>query len=504
MRNTIGLTKNYVLIDLILIFLSFYVVLDWFPLTTDSPFNKYSWPSLWYIIAWVITSFLFNRYKPLKTQKYFSAVLRLLDTSLIVLILFKVILYFYNTTYSEYVLLSITIGVFVLNYIYLSVYYAYKSAVEYNEFTIAPEERINAQVRPEIKMDEASFSELCETIHHHSGKRVLTFLQSKLDLRSENTKVFSTIDAENLKMTANYHYSAIVQLNRLNDLRGINRTLTVINQKLPDDGLFVCCYESKSTYKQRVLNKYFRGLNYIVYSFDFMIRRIMPRLFFTRRLYYLIKGSKNRIFSKAEVMGRLYCFGFKVVWEKKINNLTYVMAQRVKQPEPVHQRTYGPLIRLRRYGKNAKPFDVFKMRTMHPYSEYLQAHVFAKHKLQEGGKFHKDFRVTTMGRFMRKYWLDELPMIINVLQGDMKLVGVRPLSAHYFSLYSKDLQELRVKFKPGLLPPFYADMPKTLPQIQASEMKYLNACAEKGAWRTDINYFFLILRNIFFKKARSA
>ena len=86
----------------------------------------------------------------------------------------------------------------------------------------------------------------------------------------------------------------------------------------------------------------------------------------------------------------------------------------------------------------------------------------------------------------------------------MKLVGVRPLSAHYFSLYSEELQNLRVKFKPGLLPPFYADMPKTMDEIQASEMKYLRSCEKHGSFTTDVKYLILILRNIFFKNARSA
>lgn len=45
------------------------------------------------------------------------------------------------------------------------------------------------------------------------------------------------------------------------------------------------------------------------------------------------------------------------------------------------------------------------------------------------------------------------------------LVGVRALSEHYFNLYPPDLQELRCKFKPGLVPPFYADMPVTFEEI---------------------------------------
>nr|HPL94987.1 sugar transferase [Paludibacteraceae bacterium] len=102
-----------------------------------------------------------------------------------------------------------------------------------------------------------------------------------------------------------------------------------------------------------------------------------------------------------------------------------------------------------------------------------------------------------------RFWIDELPMILNFLKGDMKLVGVRPISQHYFSLYSKELQEKRIKFKPGLLPPFYADMPKTLEEIEASEMRYLQMCEKKGVLITDIIYFWKIFVNIVFKKARS-
>ena len=140
---------------------------------------------------------------------------------------------------------------------------------------------------------------------------------------------------------------------------------------------------------------------------------------------------------------------------------------------------------------------------MHPYSEYLQNYVYELNSLNDEGKINKDIRITTMGRLMRKYWIDELPMILNILKGEMKIVGVRPLSMHYFSLYSKELQEKRIKFKPGLLPPFYADMPQSMDEIQASEMKYLVACEQQGEFKTDMKYFLIILKNIIIKKARS-
>ena len=85
---------------------------------------------------------------------------------------------------------------------------------------------------------------------------------------------------------------------------------------------------------------------------------------------------------------------------------------------------------------------------MYPYSEFLQDYIYQKCNLQEGGKFNHDIRVNTIGRIMRKFWIDELPMIINLIKGDMKLVGVRPLSNQYFNLYCDELQKMRIKFKP--------------------------------------------------------
>ena len=122
--------------------------------------------------------------------------------------------------------------------------------------------------------------------------------------------------------------------------------------------------------------------------------------------------------------------------------------------------------------------------------------------LSEGGKINDDFRVSTLGKIFRKFWIDELPMFINFFKGEMKFIGVRPLSSHFFSLYDADIQELRLKVKPGLVPPFYADMPKTMDEIQESERKYIKSYL-KNPISTDIKYFFKIFYNIVFRFARS-
>jgi len=110
--------------------------------------------------------------------------------------------------------------------------------------------------------------------------------------------------------------------------------------------------------------------------------------------------------------------------------------------------------------------------------------------------------VTSWGKVLRAMWIDELPQLINFFKGELSLVGVRALSEHYFSLYPKDVQELRLKMKPGLMPPFYADMPTTFEEIVESEKRYIQAKMEKP-FLTDWKYFWKGVWNIIFNHARS-
>jgi lipopolysaccharide/colanic/teichoic acid biosynthesis glycosyltransferase len=504
MKKFFKLFGRYWFFDLLVVILCFYLVLNWVPLSTQILFKKYFWPSLYFIITWLLISFLIGRYKPLRKQEFFNAALKLLSTSFIVFINFFTLHHIYFIFYSGFALLSISVGILTINYVVLSIYFAYRLATEYNELQIKPAEiRVNAAIKPGNLIDEKSYTEICKTIQSHSKIAVLNLLKSTVDLSSTNTKVYISSSPENLQMIYNYQFSTIVQLEKLNKIIGINKILTILNEKLPDNGIFVCCFETKSSRKKRILKQNPIGLNYIFYAFDFLINRIMPQLLITRYLYYLITQGRNRIFSKTEIIGRFYCYGFKVILDKKIGNLTYVFGQRVNQPTLIQKRYYGPFLSLNRIGKNGKHFMVYKMRTMNPYSEYIQDYIYKNNDLKKGGKFNRDIRITTLGSILRKYWLDELPMLINFLKGEMKLVGVRPLSEQYFNLYNRELQEKRIKYKPGLMPPFYADMPRTLKEIQASEMKYLLACEKYGVFLTDLRYFFLILKNILFKNAHS-
>lgn len=311
-----------------------------------------------------------------------------------------------------------------------------------------------------------------------------------------------TRDKDNILAYPKGSFQTIVNLQEINHYRRINKFLEMVNDKLPEGGLFINTLEAYETRKERVLKKFPKPLNYLYYFFDFIFHRVFPKLNGFKNLYFNITKGYDRVLTKAEVLGRLYSCGFEIIEEKIIDKRLYFVARKTKKPLYDMSPTYGPLISLKRVGKNGKLISVYKLRTMHPYSEYLQQYVFQKNNLKKGGKLNNDFRISNIGRLLRKYWIDELPMLLNFLKGDMKLIGGRPLSAHYFSLYTKELQEKRIQFKPGLIPPFYADMPDTLEEIIASEMKYLEAY-EKNPILTDIHYLVKIIKNIVLRGKRS-
>ena len=491
--------------DTIFLLLSIVVVLRFFPLTTNQPFEKYDIAVAIYSVIWFLTSYFAGRYKPLEVQKLIKTSYNLFYATIITFaIIWAISHYFFDTYFSVFVLFSFTTILFAVNYVFYVLYFAILYAADYDEEVAEPINREVAVTKFANPLDDESYEDLKNVMVDNIGAKAFNMLSERVDFRSGNTYVSFTDERIDYLTKVKYKYNKIIHLALLNNIRGINKLFATINSKLPDDGVLVCRFVSKSTQKMQFMQKFPKGINHILYIFAFIIKRFLPKIFITKRLYYDITKGKNRILSKPEVLGRLYLCGFEVMLERKIGNYNYVFAGRIKNPDLHLKRFHGPLLKLLRIGKNGNMFKVYKFRTMHPYSEYLQPYIFEKHSLKEGGKIKHDIRITTLGWFMRRYWIDELPMLINLLKGDMKVVGVRPLSKHYFELYSNELQKLRVKHKPGLLPPFYADMPKTLAEIEQSEMKYLKLCEKNGTLITDVKYFFLILKNIIFSKARSA
>ncbi|HEX2071112.1 MAG TPA: sugar transferase [Thermoleophilaceae bacterium] len=113
----------------------------------------------------------------------------------------------------------------------------------------------------------------------------------------------------------------------------------------------------------------------------------------------------------------------------------------------------GPVVfRQRRVGRNGREFWLLKLRSMYQDADARKAEFAEQNDLDDGVMFkiHSDPRVTRVGRFLRRFSLDELPQLANVLKGDMSLVGPRPLIVPENDALTEAWHHRRLELRPGL------------------------------------------------------
>ena len=338
------------------------------------------------------------------------------------------------------------------------------------------------------------------------NKELFSALENMLNLNSFDSRKTIIIDSDELETDSLQRFKAyqlVVNLHVLNDQYYLNNYFRKIRENLISGGVFVGALHPHLYRYKRFLQNYSFWLGNLYYFFDLIWKRVFPKLPGTRSIYFAFRKEKDQAISLAEGLGRLVYTGFKIIDLAVVKDVVYFAAAKDDKPIPDKKSFYSPIFKMERIGKDGKSIYVYKLRTMYPYSEFIQDFVYNSNGLVCGDKITNDFRLPFWGKFFRKYWIDELPMLINLLRGDIKIVGVRPLSKAKFSLYPADLQKLRTSTKPGLVPPFYKDMPQTFDELMESERRYLLAY-KKNPLKTDLKYFIECAYNIIFKKARSS
>jgi exopolysaccharide biosynthesis polyprenyl glycosylphosphotransferase len=112
----------------------------------------------------------------------------------------------------------------------------------------------------------------------------------------------------------------------------------------------------------------------------------------------------------------------------------------------------GPVIfKQTRVGKNGRHFDFYKFRSMRIDAEKIKQELMQDNESEDGVifKMKKDPRITRVGRFIRKFSIDELPQLFNVLVGDMSLVGPRPPLPSEVAEYTLE-ERKRLHITPGI------------------------------------------------------
>ncbi|MDU7453375.1 sugar transferase [Clostridium saudiense] len=141
----------------------------------------------------------------------------------------------------------------------------------------------------------------------------------------------------------------------------------------------------------------------------------------------------------------------------------------------------------KRVGKCGKEFDIFKFRTMVTNAERLGKQITVG----------KDNRITKVGAFLRKYKIDELPQLFNVLKGDMSLVGPRPEVPKYVALYNEEQKKV-LSVRPGitdLASLKYSDENDILGKVENPEEYYINVIMKD---KLSLNLEYIEKSNLFF------
>ena len=158
----------------------------------------------------------------------------------------------------------------------------------------------------------------------------------------------------------------------------------------------------------------------------------------------------------------------------------------------------GAIFQQRRVGRDGKLFWLYKFRTMCPDAEEQLNELLSQNQMDGPVfKIKGDPRITWVGRFLRKTSLDELPQLLNVLRGDMSIVGPRPALPREVELYN-DYQRQRLYVTPGLscywqIAPHRNEM--SFDEWVALDLKYIQ---ERSFW-VDWKIIFLTVRAMFMK-----
>lgn len=163
---------------------------------------------------------------------------------------------------------------------------------------------------------------------------------------------------------------------------------------------------------------------------------------FVKEDSYVVEKNKNGY----EILKRLMdivlsFFGLIILFP-----VFFVVAIAIKLDGPKGKVFFNQI----RIGTNGKEFKIYKFRSMYPDAEDRLKEL--KHLNEIHGhmfKMKEDPRITKIGKFIRAYSIDELPQLLNVLKGDMSLIGPRPCLLSEFEAYT-DFDKLRLAVRPGI------------------------------------------------------
>lgn len=152
----------------------------------------------------------------------------------------------------------------------------------------------------------------------------------------------------------------------------------------------------------------------------------------------------------------------------------------------------------KRYGLSGEAFYVYKFRTMVNGAHELQSKISHLNEMNGGKLFKsdKDPRITSLGKFLRKTSLDELPQLFNILRGEMTIIGPRPISTPISDYEQEELKRFKVKPGLGCIWQAYFRHHTDFSMWMKTDIMYV----ENVNFKLDVKLFFSIFKGVLLKK----
>ena len=142
---------------------------------------------------------------------------------------------------------------------------------------------------------------------------ILNFIRSYVDLLDHDSITISNARSFDFEYSSNDLFSQAILFSSINDIRDIDQFIENVNSSLIKEGLFIGCANSKTYRKEHILKRLPLPFNWIYYSLDFIYKRVFPKVWLISQICEIISKGKNKVLTKAEILGRLVRGGFDII-----------------------------------------------------------------------------------------------------------------------------------------------------------------------------------------------
>lgn len=218
-----------------------FILITWRVVADKQIITRYLISYAIFASIWVVFGILIKKYKSWRKTSYKTLLLKVFITSILTA---GYILYHYYKIYPDLSILTLYFSLLIvlcINIFAILIYQGYRYATFMDVVLPTYEKRHpNTVLEPPITIDKEKAKKLKQLIINNTNKETFDFLSKNTPLESTNTHITQTTHRLNIQLLTNYQYDCIINLSLLNNIIGINKFFCVVNEKLPDNGIWVC------------------------------------------------------------------------------------------------------------------------------------------------------------------------------------------------------------------------------------------------------------------------